>query len=81
METKNSSQETPPKKILPKKILPKKSFQIIPPKKSRKFPKNSSKKAQKNPKNFQTVSHNVPNFENIQFPTSHLGAENPFRLV
>jgi hypothetical protein len=46
-----------------------------------KNPKNSSKKSRKNPKNFQTISQKVPNFENIQFPTSHLEAENPFGLV
>jgi hypothetical protein len=65
------------KEFLPKTILPKKSSQ----KKSMKNPKNSSKKSRKNPKNFQTISQKVPNFENIQFPTSHLEAENPFGLV
>ena len=29
----------------------------------------------------QTISQKEPNFENIQFPTSHLEAENPFGLV
>ena len=27
------------------------------------------------------ISQKVPDFENIQFPTSHLEAENPFGLV
>ena len=74
---KNSSKKNSPKKFLPKKFLQKKSYKKIPQKKSKKFPKKSRKK----PKNFQTISQKVPNFENIQFPTSHLEAENPFGLV
>jgi len=50
-----------------KKILPKNP------------PKNPPEKIlPKNPKNFQRISQKVPNFENIQFPTSHLEAKNPF---
>jgi hypothetical protein len=74
---KKSSQKNPPPKKSSKKIPPKKILQ----KKSKKNPKNSSKKSQKNPKTFQTISQKVPNFENIQFPTSHLEAETPFELV
>ena len=91
MLPKKCSQKNPPKKNPPKKILPKKFSQKNPPKKflSKKFlqkefkknPKNSPKKSRINPKNFQTISQKVPNFENIQFPTSHLEAENPFGLV
>jgi hypothetical protein len=66
------------KKILQKKSS-KKSYKKNPTKKSsKKFPK---KIPPKNSKNFQTVSQKVPSFENIQFPTSHLEAENPFGLV
>ena len=61
-------------KISPKNFLPKNSFQKNPPKK---FQNNSKK----NLKNFQTISQTIPNFWNIQFPTSHLEAENPLGLV
>ena len=65
----NSSQKISPKIFLPKliltKILKKSSSQKCSPKK---FSKKSS------PKNSQ-------DFENIQLPTSHLEAENPFGLV
>ena len=72
---KKSSQKNPPKKILPKnppkKNPPKKFLQKNPPKnfpmKSKNFPSNFSKKSL--------------DFENIQFPTSHLEAENHFRLI
>ena len=64
------SQNEPPKKFLPinssKNVPPKKSSKKIP-KKSKKFPINFSK--------------NSWDFENIQFPTSQLEAENPFGLV
>ena len=43
-----------------KEFLPKKSSKKGPPKKF--YPKNSSNK---NPKNFQTISQKIPNFENI----------------
>ena len=33
------------------------------------------------PKNFLTISQKISNFENFQFPTSHMEAENPFGLV
>ena len=51
-----------------------KNFQRIP----KEFPKNSQKITKKNPKKFPKHSQD---FENIQFPTSHLEAENPFGLV
>ena len=67
---KHSSQKNP-FKIFLQKILPKKNL-------SKKFrQKNPQKKSKKNPKNFSKI----PNFENIQFPTSHLEAENPFGLA
>ena len=44
---------------------------------SKKLQKKIHKKSKEIPKNFS----NIPNFENIQFPKSHLGAENPFGLV
>ena len=48
------------------------------------FPKNFPKNPQKIPKNSQRYSKKVPknsqDFENIQFPTSHLEAGNPFGL-
>jgi hypothetical protein len=74
------------KEFLPKKSSQKKSSKKILPKKSskknpRKIQKISLKNPPKNPKKFQTISQKVPNFENIQFPTSHLKAKNPFRLV
>ena len=38
--------------------------------------------SQKNPKYFQKISQKISqDFENIQFPTSHKGAENPFKLI
>ena len=56
-----------------KEFLPKNSSQKIPPKKF--LPKNP-------PKIFQAISQkNSLDFENIQYPTSHLEAENPFVLV
>jgi hypothetical protein len=69
-----------------KEFLPKKSSQKILPKKSSKKIQGKSKKfpskiPQKIPKKIKTISQKVPNFENIQFPTSQLEAENPFRLV
>jgi hypothetical protein len=76
---KNSSKQNPPKKNLPKKSSPKHPpKKILPKKSSKNIPQ---KKTKKNPKKFQTLSQKVPNFENIQFPTSHLEAENPFGLV
>ena len=82
---KSSPQKNPPEKSS-QKIFPKKSFQKIllknsAEKNSKKNPKNTPLKFWKNPKNFQSISQKVPNFENIQFPTSHLEAENPFGLV
>ena len=68
---KESSQKNPAKKFS-QKIHPKKIQE-----KSTKFPKKILKKSQK----FQTIAQKVPNFENIQFPTSFLEAENPFGLV
>jgi len=53
---------------IPKKF---KNSQRIP----KEFPKNSQKIPQKNPIEFPQ------NSQNIQFPTSHLEAENPFGLV
>ena len=89
--TKSSSQKNPHNKFLPKKsfqkIFPKnflkkhpsnplknspKNFQKIPKKLHKNLPKNQKK----NPINFSKKD-----FENIQFPTSHLEPENPFRLV
>jgi len=63
--------------IPPKEFLPKNPPKKIPLKKIQ----EKSKKSRKNPKHFQTISQKVPNFENIQFPTSHLEAENPFGLL
>ena len=80
---KKSSQKNLQKKTLPKNP-PKKFLSKNPSKnnkESKKNPKNSPKKSLINPKNFQTISEKVPNFENIQFPTSHLEAKNPFGLV
>jgi hypothetical protein len=51
------------------KEFPKNSLRV-----PKEFPKNSQKIPKKFPKNSQ-------DFENIQFPTSHLEAENPFGLV
>ena len=68
----NSSQRIPHKKSSqknsPKKFLLKKSSKKIP-KKSKKFPNNF------------LIFFLRFYFENIQIPTSHLEAENPFRLV
>ena len=53
-------------------------YLVIPPKEilqKKILQKNPHKKFQKNPKKFSK------NFENIQLPTSHLEAENPFGLV
>ena len=50
-----------------------------PKKKSKKNPKNFRKKIPKKSK--KAISQKVPNFENIQFPTWHLEAKNPFGLV
>jgi hypothetical protein len=67
----NLDKSIPPKKILPKYSSKKSSQKKI-------FQKNFAKKIPpKNPKNFSKI----PNFENIQFPTSHLEAENPFGLA
>ena len=44
------------------------------------LPKNSSKKNTRKIKKIQTISKQ-PDFENIQFPTPHLEAKNPFGLV
>ena len=77
---KTSSQKNLPKKIL-QKILPKNPpKEILPKRSSQKNPK-PPKKSKKNPKNSKTIPQTVPDFENIQFPTSHLEAENPFGLV
>ena len=45
------------------------------------MPEIPPKNPEKNPKNFQTISQKGSDFENIQFPTSHLEAEDPFGLV
>jgi hypothetical protein len=45
------------------------------------FWKNSQRISQKFPKKSKKILKNSPDFENIQFPTSHLGAKNPFGLV
>ena len=45
------------------------------------FPKKSPKIPRKIPKKIQEFPKNSQDFENIQFPTSHLEAENPFGLV
>ena len=61
-----------PKEFL-QKILPKISSQKI-------FPKNISQKFFQ--KKIPTpISKNFKDFENVQFPTSHMEAENPFGLV
>ena len=69
MQSKNSSKKNHSKKFLQKNPPPKKIVRKNPPKKFQ-------KKSWKNPNNFSKI----PNFENIQFPTSHLEAENPFGL-
>ena len=62
------------------RIPPKKSSQKNPSKKflPKNLPGNSPKMLKKFPNNF---SKNSKDFENIQFPTSHLEAENSFGLV
>jgi hypothetical protein len=67
------------KEFLPKKYTQKNISNKTPPKtSSQKFllKSSSQKNSQKNPKNFQTIFK-----MSIQFPTSHLEAENPFGLV
>ena len=67
--------------------LPKNSPRISKefPKNSQRIPKEFPKNSKRIPKEFQKQSQKqsqrIPNFENIQFPTSHLEAENPFGLV
>ena len=54
------------------------------PKNSQKIPKEILKNSPKIPYKFkdsQRICKNPQDFENIQFPTSHLEAENPFGLV
>jgi hypothetical protein len=58
------------------KEFPKNSQRI-----SKEFPKNSPKNSKKFPKNSKIFPKNSQDFENIQFLTSHLEAENPFELV
>ena len=68
------------KKFLQKKLNknpPKKILRINSQKIPQKNPTKIPKKSQKNPNNFSKV----PNFENNQFLTSHLEAQNPFGLV
>ena len=77
---KNSSQKIPPKKssqkIPPKNFPSKNSSKKILQKKFQK----KSKKIPKNPKKKSNTS-SKKDFENIQFPSSDLEAENPFGLV
>ena len=44
-------------------------------------PKNTPKIPPKYPQNTPKIPKNSQDFENIQFPTSHLEADKPFRLV
>ena len=69
------------------------TFQRIPQESPKDFPKNSPKESQKIPQKFETnfQKKKIPNnphkifkkksqnFENIQFPSSHIKAKNPFR--
>jgi uncharacterized protein YeaO (DUF488 family) len=82
-------QRIPPKKILQKNFSKKKFSQNIPPKNflqkifqnnsKKKFPQKFSKNFKHSPKNSKQLLKK--DFENIQFPISHLEAKNPFGLV
>ena len=78
MWTKNSSKKIPPPKNPSKNFLLKNPPQKIYPKK---FLQKNWKIPKKSENSLNNFLKNSQDFENIQFPTSHLEAENPFGLV